>query len=83
MVLDNASIHHCQAVQARQAHWLAQGLWLRFLPPYSPELNLIEILCKHAKHFWRRFVRWEPARLHEEVDALLRRYGTDFQINFA
>lgn len=82
VVLDNASIHTCQAVQAREPLWLAQGLWLRFLPPYSPELNPIEILWKHAKPFWRRFVRWEPARLNEEVDGLLQRYGTDFQISF-
>jgi transposase len=28
------------------------------LPPYSPELNLIEIVWKHAKYRWRRFVTW-------------------------
>ncbi|WP_370663455.1 transposase [Massilia rhizosphaerae] len=29
---------------------------LSYLPPYSPELNRIEIMWTHAKYFWRRFV---------------------------
>jgi transposase len=29
-----------------------------YLPPYSPELNLIEIVWKHAMYHWRRFVTW-------------------------
>lgn len=44
---------------------------LRFLPPDSPLHPIIGILWKHAKPFRRRLVRWEPARLHEEVDGLL------------
>jgi transposase len=31
---------------------------LFYLPPHSPELNLIEIVWKHAKYHWRRFVTW-------------------------
>ena len=82
VVLDNASLHTSAAVAARASAWLIKGLWLHVLPAYSPELNPIEILWKHAKHFWRRFVAWQPASLHDEVDRLLQGYGSKFQISF-
>ena len=44
LVLDNASIHKAHLVKAHLAAWAAEGLTLLFLPPYSPELNRIEIL---------------------------------------
>ncbi|RMG69618.1 MAG: IS630 family transposase [Chloroflexi bacterium] len=46
IVLDNARYQHCQAVKE-----LAKSLsiTLLFLPPYSPNLNLIERLWKFAK----------------------------------
>jgi transposase len=40
VLIDNAGIHKGKPM----------------VPPYSPELNHIEILWEHAKHFWRRFV---------------------------
>ncbi len=49
---------------------------LFYLPPYSPELNMIEILWKQAKYHWRNFATWT-------VRNLPNRYGTKFQINFA
>jgi transposase len=42
-------------------------LYLYPLPPYSPVLNRIEILWKHAKHFWRRFVAKNSADLLDEI----------------
>jgi len=44
LVLDNASIHTAHLVRACHAEWAAKGLTLLFLPPYSPELNHIELL---------------------------------------
>jgi transposase len=46
IVLDNARYQHCLAVEA-----MAQklGIQLMFLPPYSPNLNIIERLCKFTK----------------------------------
>ena len=51
LVLDNASIHQAGLVKAHLAAWAAQGLTLFFLPPYSPELNRIEILWRFCKHY--------------------------------
>lgn len=58
-------------------------LGLYYLPPYSPELNRIEILWKHAKHFWRRFVARNSADLLEEIQSLMRGFCSKFTISFA
>jgi transposase len=46
VVLDNARYQHCALVQTVAA---ALGIELLFLPPYSPNLNLIERLWKFVK----------------------------------
>lgn len=42
IVMDNYSLHKSRAVTAEILKWEAQGLYFFYLPPYSPELNLIE-----------------------------------------
>jgi hypothetical protein len=54
LVLDNASIHTAHLVRERHAAWAAAGLTLLLLPPYSPELNKIELLWHRCKHYWVR-----------------------------
>src|SRR5438445_454536 len=44
VVMDNASIHRSEEFADRIPYWKKQGLIIKYLPPYSPELNLIEIL---------------------------------------
>lgn len=46
LVLDNASYQKCQIVQALAAEL---GINLIYIPPYSPNLNLIERLWKFVK----------------------------------
>jgi transposase len=48
LVLDNASFHHSQALQAALALFEAR-LLVVWLPPYSPDLNPIERFWKHLK----------------------------------
>jgi len=83
IILDNAAIHH-HIDPAIKYHWLAEHhmiLW--HSPPYSPELNPIEIVWKQAKYFWRRFTTWTKETLEQEVRSLIAGYGPKFQINFA
>ncbi|WP_035878800.1 transposase, partial [Cupriavidus sp. amp6] len=83
VVLDNAKIHHAieQEVLDR---WLFEHRMILFhLPPYSPELNLIEIVWKHAKSHWRRFVTWTKETIDAEIDKLLSGYGSKFEISFS
>jgi len=48
MILDNARIHHAKLLQPLLEE-NEQRLQLMFLPPYSPDLNLIEGLWKWLK----------------------------------
>ena len=48
LVLDNASWHHSSATQAALSLFENRVLVL-WLPPYSPDLNLIERFWKHLK----------------------------------
>jgi transposase len=81
-VLDNASIHHA-IPQDKHDQWLIEHrLFLYYLPPYSPELNLIEIVWKLAKYHWRRFASWAADQLQTEVHALLDGFGSKYKICF-
>jgi len=42
IVQDGASFHRSKVVQACWQHWQAMGLYIFFLPPYSPQMNRIE-----------------------------------------
>lgn len=74
MLLDNAAIHKGNAMEKKRRRWARQGLHLYYLPPYSPELNRIEIAWKHPKHFWRRFVAMNGAALIDEIRSLNERF---------
>ena len=84
LVLDNASIHKAHLVQAQLAAWAAAGLTLLFLPPYSPELNRIEILWRFCKHYWLTPEAYQtPQTLLQHVSDLLLAIGTpQYQITF-
>jgi len=50
VVLDNAGIHTSKAVKAARPGLAKRGIYLYYLPPYSPELNRIEPVFKQIKH---------------------------------
>lgn len=50
VVIDNASFHRDQVVRAARPQLRQQGVYLYYLPPYSPELNDIERLFRTIKH---------------------------------
>jgi transposase len=83
VVLDNASIHH-NIGKKKIDEWLFNHrLVLVYLTPYSPELNPIEILWKHAKYHWRKFTTWTRENLAHEINALFNGYGDNFEISYA
>ena len=83
VLLDNAAIHKGEEMEKHRRRWAKRGLHLYYLPPYSPELNRIEILWKHAKYFWRRCLAVNGADLLNEIQSLMKGFGTEFTINFA
>jgi len=52
----------------RIPYWKKQGLIIKYLPPYSPELNLIEILWLRIKYTWLPFSAY--ACLNALIEAL-------------
>jgi len=55
VILDNSPIHRSKKFKAKMAEWEEQDVYIFFLPPYSPELNLIEILWRRIKYQWLSF----------------------------
>ncbi len=82
VVLDNARIHKGEVMEAKRQQWQQKGLYLYYLPPYSPELNRIEVLWKQAKYFWRKFLNLTADCLVDEVRSIMENYGKKFTINF-
>jgi len=81
VILDNARIHHAISEQA-QALWLTENkMLLWFLPTYSPDLNLIEIVWRQAKHKWRAFADWTKDAIKGEIEKILGGYALN-KINF-
>ena len=52
VVVDNAPIHTSEDFAEQKLLWQAQDLAVKFIPPYCPELNLIEILWRKIKYEW-------------------------------
>jgi hypothetical protein len=81
MVLDNASIHDSIDQNTLDLWFLEHKALLFYLPPYSPDL--IEIVWKHFKYDWRRFVMWAEETIDAELAELLGGHGTGFRVNFS
>lgn len=50
LVLDNARIHHSKLFQDRISEWKSKGLYIFYLPAYSPHLNRFETLWRRTKY---------------------------------
>src|SRR2546422_9620780 len=84
VVIDNASIHTSEAFEDRLPSWKKKGLIIKYLPPYSPELNLIEILWRRIKYTWLPFSAYACLNaLSEALETILSHVGSEYQITFA
>ena len=54
VVLDNATVHRNHKIRERRSVWEKRGLFLFYLPPYSPHLNIAETLWRILKGKWIR-----------------------------
>ena len=85
VIMDNASIHKSKAVTAKMEDWERRGLTLYFLSPYSPELNLIEILWRKIKYEWIPNSAYKGmAFLRLAISDILESFGSnDYRIEFS
>ena len=84
IVLDNASWHISKAVEDKIKAWEDKGLFIFYLPTYSPHLNLIETLWRKMKHEWLKSENYlNKEALHQAVNHILKNYNNDeFNIDF-
>jgi len=82
-VIDNAPIHKSRKFMAKIQDWKEQDLLIYFLPPYSPELNLIERLWRSIKYQWLPFQAYQNFNnLKEQLNIVLNQFGSKYDINF-
>lgn len=77
VVMDNARYQHCKAVMDKAGEL---GIDLLFLPPYSPNLNIIERLWKFIKKsvlYGRHYDK--PAKFHQAIKEFLREINRKHQ----
>jgi transposase len=84
VMIDNASIHRSEEFEDRIPFWKKQGLIIKYLPTYSPELNLIEILWRRIKYDWLPFSAYQCLNaMIEALENILSHVGSKYQITFA
>jgi transposase len=84
IVLDNASIHRSGIMKEMRPVWENRGLFLFYLPPYSPHLNIAETLWRVLKGKWIRpqdYVSTDS--LFYATDRALASVGTSLFVNYS
>ena len=83
IVLDNAKVHQSKKMKARQEIWARRNLFIFFLPPYSPHLNIIERLWKEIKARWLTPKDYDnKEQLFYAANLVLNAIGHDLTIHF-
>ena len=84
LIMDNSSVHQNNYLWNKESEWAEKGLEIFFLPTYSPQLNIIEILWRFIKYKWLEAEDYESySTLVEAVENILINFGTKYIINFA
>ncbi len=83
VILDNSPIHKSKKFMVKISEWKERDLLVFFLPPYSPELNLIEILWKRIKYQWLPFDAYLCFQnLKERLSYVLNNFGKLYDIKY-
>lgn len=84
VVLDNARVHTSKEFKERRLYWQQRGLYLFYLPPYSPHLNLAETLWRKLKYEWLQPEDYAGAdHLFYRVRQALAAVGSSLKIQFS
>ena len=83
VVLDNASVHRNKKIRKMRPVWEKRGLFLFYIPPYSPHLNIVETLWRIMKGKWLRPQDYVSAEtLFYSTNRILAAIGGDLRINY-
>lgn len=84
IVLDNARIHTSQIIKERIKVWQARGLYLFYLPRYSPHLNIVETLWRKLKYEWLSPTDYQcKEKLFYQIRLALTSVGQNLFIKFS
>jgi transposase len=84
VIIDNASVHTSHKFKNELEKWKAKGLHVKYLPTYSPELNLIEIVWRFIKYSWLPLSAYLSFKsLKDSLQNVLDGIGSKYQITFA
>lgn len=84
IVLDNARIHTSQIIKDRIKIWQQRGLYLFYLPRYSPHLNIVETLWRKLKYEWLSPNDYQSKdHLFYQVNLALKAVGNSLFIRFS
>jgi transposase len=84
IVLDNARIHTSQIIKERVKIWQQRGLYLFYLPRYSPHLNIVETLWRKLKYEWLTPIDYQSKEhLFYQITLALKAVGNSLFIRFS
>ncbi len=84
VVLDNAKVHRSKHMKEMRKIWEKRGLFLFFLPPYSPHLNIVETLWRILKGKWIQPADYRSTdSLFYAADRALAALGTTSFVKFS
>ena len=84
VIIDNAPQHTSRLFKSYLQGWAERGLHIKYLPPYSPELNKIEILWRFIKYQWLKYqLGWTISDLKNSIEDIIIGIGTKYHINFS
>lgn len=84
VVLDNARIHTWQIIKERIKIWQSRGLYLFYLPRYSPHLNIVETLWRKLKYQWLTPIDYQSKEyLYYQINLALKAVGNSLFIQFS
>jgi len=84
LILDNASWHKSKMTKLQMKQWQEKGLYIFFLPPKCPHLNLIETLWRKIKYEWLATKDYYSQNtLKNKIIHILKNYGNEYKINFS
>jgi len=84
VVLDNARIHTSGIIKERIKVWQARGLYIFYLPRYSPHLNIVETLWRKLKYEWLTPSDYQSKEnLFYQTKSALKAVGSSLFIRFS
>lgn len=84
VVLDNARIHTSNIIKERIRVWQQRGLYLFYLPRYSPHLNIVETLWRKLKYKWLTPSDYQSKEyLFYQINLALKAIGNSLFIRFS